>query len=61
MIGKVVSSKFNCGIAMIEKELLLNNSNPVYSIGEYKVTIYDPVSLWESVREINNSNETVNL
>lgn len=56
LIGKVVSAKFNCGIAMIEKELLYNSTNPIFKIDDEKVSIYDPDSLWESIKEITEEN-----
>lgn len=46
---------------MIEKDLLENTQNPVFKIGEDKVTIYDPNSLWDSVKSIieqNNNNDS---
>lgn len=60
MLGKVVNSKWNCGIAMIDKDLLVNSSNPTFKIGDHKITIYDPVSLWESISNIVEENNKKN-
>jgi hypothetical protein len=61
IIGKVVNSKWNCGIAIIEKDLLVNSSNPTFKIGDHKITIYDPNSLWESISNIIEENNKKNI
>lgn len=61
VIGKVINSKWNCGIAMIDKDLLVNSANPTFKIGENKITIYDPISLWESISNIVEENNKKSL
>ena len=64
VIGKVINSKYNCGIAMIDKDLLVNTSNPMFKVEDKKITIYDPHSLWESVKNIikeNNEKDSENI
>ena len=61
VIGKAVNSKWNCGIAMIDKDLLVNSSSPAFKIGENKITIYDPISLWESIGNIVEENNKKNI
>lgn len=56
IIGKVINSKWNCGLAIIEKDLLINSSNPIFKIDEEKITIYDPITLWDSIRSIIEEN-----
>lgn len=41
---------------MIEKDLLINSSNPIFKVGDHKITIYDPNSLWESINNIVEEN-----
>jgi hypothetical protein len=50
-IGKVLFNKKNCGIAMVDKEALENSVNPKFLIDNMNTVIYDPVSLWETVKE----------
>lgn len=48
-------------MAMIEKDLLVNSTSPIFKIGEHKITIYDPNSLWESINSIVEENNKKNL
>jgi hypothetical protein len=57
VIGKVLTSLFNCGIAIVEKEKLENATNTKFSIDDMNAIIYDPVSLWESIRDVQSDNE----
>jgi len=56
IIGKVINSKWNCGLAIIEKDLLINSSNPIFKIEEEKISIYDPITLWDSIKSIIEDN-----
>jgi hypothetical protein len=56
-IGTVIASKFNCGVAIIDKEKLENIKNPKFNIDGINTVIYDPVSLYESIRELNKKRE----
>jgi len=46
---------------MIDKDLLVNSSNPLFKIGDHKITIYDPNSLWESISNIVEENNKKNI
>lgn len=52
VIGKVISYKFNCGIAMIDKEKLENSTVQKFLIENYNTVMYDPITLWESIHEL---------
>jgi folate-binding protein YgfZ len=57
VLGKVISSIYNCGIALIDKEKLEETLNPKFLIDDNNTIIYDPLSIWESVRETENINK----
>jgi folate-binding protein YgfZ len=54
VIGHVMASRYNCGIAMIDKEILENLNIKKFTIDGANTIIYDPITLWESVKEIDN-------
>ncbi len=54
VIGQVMVNRYNCGIAMIDKEVLENVNVKKFSIDGANTIIYDPITLWESVRDIKN-------
>jgi folate-binding protein YgfZ len=56
IVGTVMISKYNCGIAMIEKEKLESTSVSKFTLDGLNTIIYDPISLWESVREVEEKN-----
>ena len=57
VIGVVMTNKYNCGVAMIEKELLETSKITKFNIEGMNTIVYDPISLWESVRDISQENE----
>ncbi len=46
---------------MIEKDLLVNSTYPKFKIGEHKISLYDPVSLWESISNVIDENNKKNI
>ncbi len=50
MVGTVIHNIHNCGIAMVDREKLESSSNLKFSLDGLNTIIYDPVSLWESIR-----------
>jgi hypothetical protein len=38
---------------------LINSSNPVFKIDEDKISIYDPVTLWDSINGIIEENNKI--
>jgi hypothetical protein len=42
---------YNCGIAMVDKEKLESSQNMKFTIDGSNTIIYDPVALWESIRQ----------
>ena len=57
VIGSVIVSKYNCGVAIVDKEKLESASITKFSIEGLNTIIYDPVSLWESAKEIHDETE----
>jgi len=57
VVGNVFVSKFNTGIAMIEKEKLENATVPKFTIEGQNTIIYDPISLWQSIKELHSEGE----
>lgn len=55
IIGKVFTSSFNCGIAMIDKEKIISSKNPKFKIDDLNTVIIDPNTLWDSVREVEQN------
>ncbi len=39
--------------------MLINSSNPVFKIDEDKISIYDPVTLWDSINGIIEENNKI--
>jgi sporulation protein YlmC with PRC-barrel domain len=50
VIGKVINSVFNCGIAMVDREKLESSANMKFNIEGLNTIIYDPISMWESIK-----------
>jgi len=50
VIGKVINSIFNCGIAMVDREKLESSANMKFNIGGLNTIIYDPISMWDSIK-----------
>jgi hypothetical protein len=48
VVGTVVTNKYNCGIALVDKDKLVNSTK--FSIDGSNTILYDPLSLWESIR-----------
>ncbi len=62
VVGKVINNIYNCGIAMIDKEKLESSSKVKFSIDGLNTIIYDPISIWESIKDefqIEKSSKTV--
>lgn len=53
VIGTVINSQYNCGIAMVDKEKLINAVKPEFSIEGQNTILYDPVSVWDSIKELH--------
>jgi hypothetical protein len=53
VIGSVVKNYYNCGIAIVNKEILNENTTGIkFNIGEFNTIIYDPTSLWENIKNL---------
>jgi folate-binding protein YgfZ len=58
VVGTVISSKLNCGVAMVDKEKLENAVTPKFNIEGLNTIIYDPISLWESIRDVEQNSSS---
>jgi hypothetical protein len=55
-VGTVISSVNNCGIAMVDKTVLEGSNK--FNIDGFNTIIYDPLSLYESIRDLMNKNKS---
>ena len=50
VVGRVINSIFNCGVAMIDREKLESSTSMKFNIDGLNTIIYDPISMWDSIK-----------